>query len=153
MAVAACQSLVVEMTALLRKKGKNVRIRIHPSTGLKPAELDELLAGAGTLYDIVQDIEELNNDFPDTDLSLVIGANDIINPTAQDNPDPFCESMPVFKVWKSSQSVVMKRTLGVGAAAFDNPIFYYKNNAMLFGSAMWSCKGILDELKKHYGVD
>ena len=84
---------------------------------------------------------------------LIIGANDIINPTAQDNPEPFCEGMPVFMVWKSSQSVVMKRTLGVGAAGIDNPIFYYKNNAMLFDSAKWSCKGILDELKKHYGVD
>ena len=148
-----CQSLVVEIAMLLRKKGKNVRFGIHPSAGWKPGELDEIFTGAGLLYDVVQDIDELNEDFAYTDIPLVIGANDIVNPAAEDNPNLFCAGKPVLKVWKSSQTVMMKRTLDAGSARVDNSIFYFKNNAMLFGNAKESCDGILKGLNKYFEIE
>jgi len=153
LAVAKGQYPVAEMVALLRKKGKNVRFGIHPVAGRMPGQLNVLLAEAGVPYDVVLEMDELNDDFPDTDLSLVIGANDTVNSAAEDDPNSIIAGMPVLRVWKSQQSVVMKRSLGVGYAAVDNPIFFNENNAMLLGDAKKSCDGLLSGLKTHYGVD
>jgi len=153
LAVAKGQYPVAEMVALLKKKGKNVRFGIHPVAGRMPGQLNVLLAEAGVPYDVVMEMDELNDDFPDTDLSLVIGANDTVNSAAEDDPNSIIAGMPVLRVWKSAQSVVMKRSLGVGYAAVDNPIFFNENNAMLLGDAKKSCDGLLAGLKKHYGMD
>merc|ERR1739838_334623 len=121
LAVAKGQYPVAEMVNLLRKKGKNVRFGIHPVAGRMPGQLNVLLAEAGVPYDVVMEMDELNDDFPDTDLALVIGANDTVNSAADDDPNSIIAGMPVLRVWKSAQSVVMKRSLGVGYAAVDNP--------------------------------
>merc|ERR1712115_487811 len=153
LAVAKGQYPVAEMVNLLRSKGKNVRFGIHPVAGRMPGQLNVLLAEAGVPYDVVMEMDELNDDFPDTDLALVIGANDTVNSAAEDDPNSIIAGMPVLRVWKAAQSVVMKRSLGVGYAAVDNPIFFNENNAMLLGDAKKSCDGLLNGLKKHYGVD
>merc|ERR1711956_46221 len=118
-----------------KKKGKNVRFGIHPVAGRMPGQLNVLLAEAGVPYDCVLEMDEINDDFTDTDLVLVIGANDTVNSAAKDDPNSIIAGMPVLRVWKSAQSVVMKRSLGVGYAAVDNPIFFNENNAMLLGDA------------------
>jgi len=151
LAVAKGQYPVAEMVNLLRKKGKNVRFGIHPVAGRMPGQLNVLLAEAGVPYDVVMEMDELNDDFPDTDLALVIGANDTVNSAAEDDPNSIIAGMPVLRVWKAAQSVVMKRSLGVGYAAVDNPIFFNENNAMLLGDAKKSCDGLLAGLQKHYG--
>eukprot|EP00092_Neocalanus_flemingeri_P036838 GFUD01040099.1.p1 GENE.GFUD01040099.1~~GFUD01040099.1.p1 ORF type:complete len:1058 (+),score=272.22 GFUD01040099.1:216-3389(+) len=153
LAVAKGQYPVAEMVTLLKKKGKNVRFGIHPVAGRMPGQLNVLLAEAGVPYDVVLEMDELNDDFPDTDLSLVIGANDTVNSAAEDDPNSIIAGMPVLRVWKSAQSVVMKRSLGVGYAAVDNPIFFNENNAMLLGDAKKSCDGLLAGLKKHYNME
>merc|ERR1711970_1665974 len=153
LAVAKGQYPVAEMVALLRKKGKNVRFGIHPVAGRMPGQLNVLLAEAGVPYDNVLEMDEINDDFGDTDLALVIGANDTVNSAAEDDPNSIIAGMPVLRVWKSAQSVVMKRSLGVGYAAVDNPIFFNENNAMLLGDAKKSCDGLLAGLKAHYKVD
>merc|ERR1712198_268515 len=153
LAVAKGQYPVAEMVNLLKKKGKNVRFGIHPVAGRMPGQLNVLLAEAGVPYDVVLEMDEINDDFPDTDLALVIGANDTVNSAAEDDPNSIIAGMPVLRVWKAAQSVVMKRSLGVGYAAVDNPIFFNENNAMLLGDAKKSCDGLLSGLKKHYGVD
>merc|ERR1712002_884942 len=153
LAVAKGQYPVAEMVALLRKKGKNVRFGIPPVAGRMPGQLNVLLAEAGVPYDVVLEMDELNDDFPKTDLVMVIGANDTVNSAAEDDPNSIIAGMPVLRVWKSQQSVVMKRSLGVGYAAVDNPIFFNENNAMLLGDAKKSCDGLLNGLKSHYGVD
>merc|ERR1711962_156506 len=153
LAVAKGQYPVAEMVSLLKKKGKNVRFGIHPVAGRMPGQLNVLLAEAGVPYDVVLEMDEINDDFPDTDLSLVIGANDTVNSAAEDDPNSIIAGMPVLRVWKSAQSVVMKRSLGVGYAAVDNPIFFNENNAMLLGDAKKSCDGLLAGLKAHYKVD
>jgi len=152
LAVAKGQYPVAEMVNLLRSKGKNVRFGIHPVAGRMPGQLNVLLAEAGVPYDVVMEMDELNDDFPDTDLALVIGANDTVNSAAEDDPNSIIAGMPVLRVWKAAQSVVMKRSLGVGYAAVDNPIFFNENNAMLLGDAKKSCDGLLAGLQKHYGV-
>ena len=131
LAVAKGQYPVAEMVALLKKQKKNVRFGIHPVAGRMPGQLNVLLAEAGVPYDCVLEMDEINDDFPDTDLSLVIGANDTVNSAAEDDPNSIIAGMPVLRVWKSAQSVVMKRSLGVGYAAVDNPIFFNENNAMV----------------------
>jgi len=153
LAVAKGQYPVAEMVNLLRKKGKNVRFGIHPVAGRMPGQLNVLLAEAGVPYDVVLEMDEINDDFPDTDLALVIGANDTVNSAAEDDPNSIIAGMPVLRVWKAAQSVVMKRSLGVGYAAVDNPIFFNENNAMLLGDAKKSCDGLLNGLKKHYNVE
>merc|ERR1711887_207262 len=153
LAVAKGQYPVAEMVALLRKKGKNVRFGIHPVAGRMPGQLNVLLAEAGVPYDVVLEMDELNDDFPDTDRSLVIGANDTVNSAAEDDPNSIIAGMPVLRVWKSQQTIVMKRTMGTGYADVDNPVFYNENNAMLLGDAKKSCDGLLNGLKAHYGVD
>merc|ERR1712051_195391 len=153
LAVAKGQYPVAELVSVLKKKGKNVRFGIHPVAGRMPGRLNVLLAEAGVPYDVVYEMDEINDDWDDVDLSLVIGANDTVNSAAEDDPNSIIAGMPVLRVWKSAQSVVMKRSLGVGYAAVDNPIFFNENNAMLLGDAKKSCDGLLAGLKAHYKVD
>merc|ERR1712027_67522 len=153
LAVAKGQYPVAEMVSLLRKKGKDVKFGIHPVAGRMPGQLNVLLAEAGVPYDVVYEMDEINDDWDEVDLSLVIGANDTVNSAAEDDPNSIIAGMPVLRVWKSAQSVVMKRSLGVGYAAVDNPIFFNENNAMLLGDAKKSCDGLLAGLKAHYKVD
>ena len=142
MAVAQAQHTVYEITKLLRERGVNVRFGIHPVAGRMPGHMNVLLAEAKVPYDIVMEMDELNDDFPDTDVSMVIGANDIVNPAAEDDPTSPIAGMPVLQVWKARTSIVMKRSMASGYAGVDNPLFYKENNRMLFGDA----KKMLDEV-------
>merc|ERR1712172_102686 len=153
LAVAKGQYPVAELVSILKKKGKNVRFGIHPVAGRMPGQLNVLLAEAGVPYDVVLEMDEINDDFSDTDLVLVVGANDTVNSAAEDDPNSIIAGMPVLRVWKSGQVVVMKRSLGVGYAAVDNPIFFNPNTAMLLGDAKKSCDGLLTKLKEHYKMD
>jgi NAD(P) transhydrogenase subunit beta len=147
MAVAQAQHTVYEITKFLREKGVNVRFGIHPVAGRMPGHMNVLLAEAKVPYDIVLEMDELNEDFPDTDVSMVIGANDIVNPAAEDDPTSPIAGMPVLQVWKAKTSIVMKRSMASGYAGVDNPLFYKENNRMLFGDAKKMLEEVLTALK------
>ncbi|XP_044268563.1 NAD(P) transhydrogenase, mitochondrial-like [Tribolium madens] len=141
--VAKAQYPIAEMVSLLKSQGKNVRFAIHPVAGRMPGQLNVLLAEAGVPYDDVLEMDEINDDFPETDLVLVIGANDTVNSAAVDDPNSPIAGMPVLNVWKSDHVIVMKRSLGVGYAAVDNPVFYKPNTSMLLGDAKKTCEQLL----------
>ena len=148
MAVAQAQYPVAEITELLRKNGTEVRFGIHPVAGRLPGHMNVLLAEAKVPYDIVLEMDEINDDFPETDVVLVIGANDTVNPAAQTDPNSPIAGMPVLEVWKAKEVVVFKRSMNTGYAGVQNPLFFNENSVMCFGDAKKTVDEILAELKK-----
>ena len=146
MAVAQAQYPVHEITEKLRAKGVNVRFGIHPVAGRLPGHMNVLLAEAKVPYDIVLEMDEINDDFEETDVVLVIGANDTVNPAAAENPTSPIAGMPVLKVWNAKNVVVFKRSMNTGYAGVQNPLFFKDNSSMLFGDAKESCLKILENL-------
>ncbi|MGD8975959.1 MAG: Re/Si-specific NAD(P)(+) transhydrogenase subunit beta [Gammaproteobacteria bacterium] len=146
MAVAQAQHTVYEITKVLREKGVNVRFGIHPVAGRMPGHMNVLLAEARVPYDIVFEMDEVNEDFPDVDVSVVIGANDIVNPDAQEKPDSPIAGMPVLEVWKGGTTIVLKRSMATGYAGVGNPLFFKENTRMLFGDAKDSLDAVLKAL-------
>ncbi len=143
MAVAQAQQSVSELTRKLRAKGKNVRFAIHPVAGRLPGHMNVLLAEAKVPYDIVLEMDEINDDFPSTDVVIVIGSNDIVNPAAQDDPNSPIAGMPVLEVWKAKQVFVSKRGAGTGYSGIENPLFFKDNTRMFYGDAKASVDSLL----------
>ncbi|TDL79715.1 NAD(P)(+) transhydrogenase (Re/Si-specific) subunit beta [Palleronia sediminis] len=146
MAVAQAQSAVAELTRKLRDEGKTVRFAIHPVAGRLPGHMNVLLAEAKVPYDIVLEMDEINEDFPDTDVVIVIGSNDIVNPAAQDDPNSPIAGMPVLEVWKAKQVFVSKRGQGTGYSGIENPLFFKENTRMFYGDAKDSVTALLQKL-------
>ncbi|MBL7936254.1 MAG: NAD(P)(+) transhydrogenase (Re/Si-specific) subunit beta [Bacteroidia bacterium] len=147
MAVAKAQYPIYDMVQFLRKAGKNVRFAIHPVAGRLPGHMNVLLAEANVPYDIVMEMDEINDDMPDTDVVMVIGANDVVNPSAQDDPASSIYGMPVIEAWKAEKVIIMKRSMSAGYSGEDNPLFYKPNSEMLYGDAKDSVEKILGFLK------
>jgi len=143
MAVAQAQGAVSELTRKLRARGKNVRFAIHPVAGRLPGHMNVLLAEAKVPYDIVLEMDEINDDFPETDVVIVIGSNDIVNPAAQEDPNSPIAGMPVLEVWKAKQVFVSKRGQGTGYSGIENPLFYKENTRMFYGDAKESLNNLL----------
>ena len=150
MAVAQAQYPVAELTARLRERGVNVRFAIHPVAGRLPGHMNVLLAEAKVPYDIVLEMDEINDDFTDTDVVLVIGANDTVNPAANEPGSPI-SGMPVLKVWEAAQVVIFKRSMSAGYAGVQNPLFFNENSVMCFGDAKATVQSILDDLRSATG--
>ncbi|MGB1212557.1 MAG: NAD(P)(+) transhydrogenase (Re/Si-specific) subunit beta [Pikeienuella sp.] len=146
MAVAQAQQAVSELTKRLRDKGKNVRFAIHPVAGRLPGHMNVLLAEAKVPYDIVLEMDEINDDFPDTDVAIIIGSNDIVNPAAQDDPNSPIAGMPVLECWKAKQVFVSKRGQGAGYSGIENPLFFKENTRMFYGDAKDSVNALLSKI-------
>ena len=146
MAVAQAQHTVFEITKVLRARKINVRFGIHPVAGRMPGHMNVLLAEARVPYDIVFEMDEVNEDFPNVDVSVVIGANDIVNPSALDEPDSPIAGMPVLECWNGSMTIVLKRRMATGYAGVQNPLFFKENTRMLFGDAKESLEAVLKAL-------
>jgi NAD(P) transhydrogenase subunit beta len=143
MAVAQAQQSVSELTKRLRARGKTVRFAIHPVAGRLPGHMNVLLAEAKVPYDIVLEMDEINEDFPETDVAIVIGSNDIVNPAAQEDPNSPIAGMPVLECWKAKQVFVSKRGQGTGYSGIENPLFYKENTRMFYGDAKKSIDALL----------
>jgi len=143
MAVAQAQQSVAELTRKLRARGKTVRFGIHPVAGRLPGHMNVLLAEAKVPYDIVLEMDEINDDFPTTDVAIVIGANDIVNPAAQEDPNSPIAGMPVLECWKAKQVFVSKRGQGTGYSGIENPLFYKENTRMFYGDGKKSIDTLL----------
>ena len=146
MAVAQAQQSVSELTRRLRDKGKTVRFAIHPVAGRLPGHMNVLLAEAKVPYDIVLEMDEINDDFPETDIAIVIGSNDIVNPAAQEDPNSPIAGMPVLECWKAKSVIVSKRGQGTGYSGIENPLFFKENTRMLYGDAKVSLDQILQSI-------
>ena len=146
MAVAQAQSAVSELTRRLRGMGKQVRFAIHPVAGRLPGHMNVLLAEAKVPYDVVLEMDEVNDDFPHTDMVIILGANDIVNPAAQEDPNSPIAGMPVLEVWKARQVIISKRGQGRGYSGIENPLFYKDNSRMLYGDAKASLDQILGQI-------
>ena len=146
MAVAQAQQSVSELTKRLRAKGKEVRFGIHPVAGRLPGHMNVLLAEAKVPYDIVLEMDEINDDFPSTDIAIVIGSNDIVNPAAQEDPNSPIAGMPVLEVWKAKQVFVSKRGQGTGYSGIENPLFFKENTRMFYGDAKASLDLLLQRM-------
>jgi NAD(P) transhydrogenase subunit beta len=146
MAVAQAQHIVYEITSTLRERGIDVKFGIHPVAGRMPGHMNVLLAEAKVPYDIVYEMDEINDDFPDVDVSVIIGANDIVNPSAQEVPDSPIAGMPVLEVWKGKTTIVLKRSMATGYAGVQNPLFFKDNTRMLFGDAKDSLDAVFKAL-------
>ena len=147
MAVAQAQSAVSELTRRLRGMGKQVRFAIHPVAGRLPGHMNVLLAEAKVPYDIVLEMDEINDDFPEADMVIILGANDIVNPAAQEDPNSPIAGMPVLEVWKARQVIISKRGQGRGYSGIENPLFFKDNSRMLYGDAKDSIQGILSNIQ------
>jgi len=147
MAVAQAQHAVSEIVKFLRDRKVNVRFGIHPVAGRLPGHMNVLLAEANVPYDIVLEMDEINDDFPETDVVLVIGANDTVNPSAMEDPASPIAGMPVLEVWKAETAIVMKRSMASGYAGVENPLFYKENTLMLFGDAKANVDALLVALR------
>ena len=148
MAVAQAQNTVSEISNILNDKKKDVRFAIHPVAGRMPGHMNVLLAEARVSYDVVFEMDEINGEFTDTDVVLVVGANDIVNPSALSEPESPIAGMPVLEVWNAATVVVLKRGMASGYAGVDNPLFFNENTRMLFGDAKQSLDSILSELSR-----
>ncbi len=146
MAVAQAQGSISELTRRLRDAGKNVRFAIHPVAGRLPGHMNVLLAEAKVPYDIVLEMDEINDDLPDTDVVMVVGSNDIVNPAAQDDPNSPIAGMPVLEVWKAKQVFVSKRGAGTGYSGVENPLFFKENTRMFYGDAKASVDSLLQNM-------
>ncbi|EYC00527.1 hypothetical protein Y032_0115g517 [Ancylostoma ceylanicum] len=144
---AQAQYPIAQLAKELADRGIRVRFAVHPVAGRMPGQLNVLLAEAGVPYDIVEEMDDINDDFDTTDVALVIGANDTVNSAAEDDPNSSIAGMPVLRVWRSKKVVIMKRTLGVGYAAVDNPVFFNENTAMLLGDAKKMCDQLLNTVQ------
>ncbi|WP_062306521.1 Re/Si-specific NAD(P)(+) transhydrogenase subunit beta [Demequina subtropica] len=152
MAVAKAQYPVADMVAMLRHQGVDVRFGVHPVAGRLPGHMNVLLAEAKVPYDIVLEMDEINDDFADTDVVLVIGANDVVNPSAMEDPGSPLAGMPVLEVWNAKQCIVFKRSMATGYAGVQNPLFFRENSAMLFGDAKAQVEEILTALRVSEGA-
>ena len=146
MAVAQAQQSISELTKRLRAQGKEVRFAIHPVAGRLPGHMNVLLAEAKVPYDIVLEMDEINEDFPSTDVAIIVGSNDIVNPAAQDDPNSPIAGMPVLEVWKAKQVFVSKRGQGTGYSGIENPLFYKENTRMFYGDAKASVDALLQKI-------
>ena len=148
LAVAKAQYAIADMVENLTDRGIKVRFAIHPVAGRMPGQLNVLLAEAGVPYEIVEEMEEINEDFGETDTVLVIGANDTVNSAAIDDPNSIIAGMPVLEVWNAKNVVIMKRSMAAGYAGVDNPVFFKPNTYMLLGDAKDTCDSLRTELQK-----